>query len=167
MGAMQRRKGKVYEREVARILRAEFPAADVRRTSQADRAGNSDVIVTGAPLLEQLWLELNDARDPDPLAKLQQAERDIGLARPSSGGVALRLPVVIWHRIRERSHQVTTRLWVLDVLRGRPHGAFEKLAENGPLHVNLDEAAVTLDLGEFIEILKPIATGQRRRPTEP
>jgi Holliday junction resolvase len=158
MGAMQRRKGKVYEREVARILRAEFPTADVRRTSQADRAGNSDVIVTGAPLLEQLWLELNDARDPNPLVKLQQAEHDIELARPSRGGVAIRLPVVIWHRIRERSHQVTTRLWVLDAIRGCPHGAFEELAKHGPLDVDLDEAAVTLDLCEFIAILKALAT---------
>ena len=158
MGAMQRRKGKVYEREVARILRGAFPAADVRRTSQADRAGNSDVIVTGSPLFEQLWLELNDARDPNPLAKLQQAEHDIELARPSRGGVALRLPIVIWHRIRERSHQVTTRLWVLDAIRGRPHGAFEELAEHGPLNVDLDEAAVTLDLGAFIAILKALAT---------
>jgi len=140
MGAMQRRKGKEYERAVALILRSAFPAADVRRTSQADRAGNSDVIVTGSPLLEQLWLELNDARAPNPLAKLEQAERDIELAAPSNR--IRRLPVVIWHRIRERSHQVTTRLWVLDSLRAVPPAPCDGAA-----------VVVTMELQEFIGLL--------------
>ena len=160
MGAMQREKGKRFERDIAARLREVFPAADVRRSSQADRAANSDVVVTGDPLLERLWLELQDARDPTPLAKLQQAERDIAVARRT--GVNLRMPVVIWHRIRERASQVTTRLWVLDEIRRRPNGAFQELAEHRPLDVDLDEAAVTLDLDAFIAILKALATANQR-----
>jgi hypothetical protein len=163
---MQREKGKRFERDIAARLREVFPAADVRRSSQADRAANSDVVITGEPLLERLWLELQDARDPTPLVKLQQAERDIELVRRTS--VNLRLPVVIWHRIHERASQVTTRLWVLDEIRGRPNGAFQELAEHGPLDVDLDEAAVTLDFDAFIAILKALATAnQRRGITEP
>jgi hypothetical protein len=142
MSGISTRKGKVYERQVARFLRTAWPRADVRRTSQADRARNSDVIATESPLLERLWLELNDARDPNPLAKLQQAERDIDLAAPPSSDVNQRLPVVIWHRICERSHQVTTRLWVVDELRARPGCPGER-----------DAAVVTLDLRAFIELI--------------
>lgn len=143
MSGMSTNKGKIYERAIARMLRAAWPGADVRRTSQADRAGNSDVIATGAPALERLWLELNDARDPRPLAKLQQAERDIeAAATPGRVGAALRWPVVIWHRLGERSHQVTTRLWVLDELRSRM----------GAIGDYSDRAVVTLDLDAFIEL---------------
>jgi hypothetical protein len=138
MSAMQREKGKAYERAIARVLREVFPAADVRRSSQADRAANSDVVITGSPLFERLWLELHDARDPIPLAKLQQAERDIELARRASDRLN-RLPVVIWHRIRERSHQVTTRLWVVDELRG--------------VSAHSRTAVVTLDLQAFLELV--------------
>lgn len=138
MSAMQREKGKRFERDIAARLREVFPATDVRRSSQADRAANSDVVITGDPLLERLWLELQDARDPTPLAKLQQAERDIELARRASGHPD-RLPVVIWHRIHERSHQVTTRLWVVDELRG--------------VSARSRAAVVTLDLQAFLELV--------------
>lgn len=140
MSAMQREKGKAYERAIARVLRETFPAATVRRSSQADRAANSDVVVTGSPLFERLWLELHDARHPNPLAKLQQAERDIELARPARDDAMHRLPVVIWHRIHERSHQVTTRLWVVDELRG--------------VSARSRAAVVTLDLQAFIELVR-------------
>ncbi len=150
MSAMQRRKGRKYEQEIARQLRAAFPAADVRRTSQADRAANSDVIVTGAPVLERLWLELQDARNPTPLAKLAQAERDIEAAAPLAAMKmrgTLRMPVVIWHRMGERSHQVTTRLWVLDHLRC--------LGRVG------DRTVVSLALPEFIAHLEDAVAAAR------
>jgi hypothetical protein len=147
MSAMQREKGKAYERAIARVLREVFPAADVRRSSQADRAANSDVVITGDPLLERLWLELQDARTPTPAAKLRQAERDIELALRASGRLD-RLPVVIWHRIRERSHQVTTRLWVVDELRGMSAGG--------------RAAVVTLDLQAFIELVSRGAAPARK-----
>jgi len=111
---------------------------DVRRSSRADGAANSDVVITGDPLLERLWLELQDARDPTPLAKLQQAERDIDLAQRASDRLD-RLPVVIWHRIRERSHQVTTRLWVVDEFRG--------------VSAHSRTAVVTLDLQAVLELV--------------
>jgi len=152
MSGKSTRKGKVYEREVARMLRAAWPVADVRRTSQADRAGNSDVIATGHPVLEGLWLELNDARRPDPLAKLRQAERDVRANQERGGGH--RMPVVIWHRIHERSHQVTTRLWVLDALRDARGWSL-------PL---LGSAVITLDLQEFIEIVDCAAAAGAAAP---
>lgn len=139
MSAMQREKGKAYERAIARVLRDVFPAATVRRNSQADRAANSDVVITGSPLLERLWLELHDARQPVPLAKLEQAERDI-VESEKRGGDGGRLPVVIWHRIRERCHNVTTRLWVLDELRWGDVSA-------------PDDQVVTLDLGAFLALV--------------
>jgi hypothetical protein len=159
---MQREKGKRFERDIAARLREVFPAADVRRSSQADRAANSDVVITGEPLLERLWLELQDARDPTPLVKLQQAERDIlEQARVTHGmSDCTRLPVVIWHRIRERTNQVTTRLWVLDELRDFAPWPQSRSAAT-------PDTAVTLDLGAFIAILKALTSTQRRRPTKP
>lgn len=141
---LSRTKGRAYEQLIARKLRATFPGADVCRSSQADRAANSDVVVTGSPLLERLWLELHDARQPDPRRKLEQAERDIvDSHRPQGAG--FRLPVVIWHRIHERTHQVTTRMWVLDELRGVWRST-EGLAGC--------DSVVTLDLEDFVEILR-------------
>lgn len=143
MSAMSTRKGKVYERLIASKLRARFGSdtVDIRRTSQADRAANSDVIATGHPVLERLWLEIQDARKPTPDAKLLQAERDIA-GHEERGGSTYRLPVVIWHRLGERTHQVTTRLWVLDDLR--------RLGSTDCWH---GDTTCTLDLVEFIEIV--------------
>lgn len=140
MSAMSTTKGKVYERLIASKLRAVFPSSEVRRSSQADRAGNSDVTVTGHPVLERLWLELHDARKPNPIVKLVQAERDC--ERADGIGSLWLLPVVVWHRIREQSHQVTTRLWVLDVLR-------ECVVPS--VH---SERVVTMDLHDFLALLE-------------
>lgn len=145
---LSRTKGRAYEQLIARKLRATFPGADVRRSSQADRAANSDVVVTGSPVLERLWLELHDARRPIPQRKLEQAERDVSaIPKPGDaiGRSIGRLPVVIWHRIHERSHQVTTRLWVLDELRGVLRMT-DGLAGC--------DSVVTLDLEDFVEILR-------------
>lgn len=114
----QRTKGRAFEQKIARLIRARWAGADVHRSSQADRARDADVVIKGGPTMAaRLWLELNDARHPDPGKKLAQAERDI--AREE----ALRLPVVVWHRLGERSIQATTRLWVLGMLMGHaaPH----------------------------------------------
>jgi hypothetical protein len=40
----------------------EKKVADLER----DRDYNSDIVITGDPVLERLWLELNDAREPRP-----------------------------------------------------------------------------------------------------
>ncbi len=112
---MQRRKGRRYEQDIANVFREWWPSAVVRRASQAERADNPDVFVAdGPPLLKRLWLELTDSRAPNPSEKLWQAERDIAHRVYHRD----RLPVVVWHRLRERESHVTTRLWVLDVIRG-------------------------------------------------
>lgn len=104
----QRIKGRAFEQKIAKLLRERWPGSDVHRSSQADRARDADVVIKGGPTeAAKLWLELNDARKPDPINKLEQAERDI--AREE----VMRWPVVVWHKIGERSIQVTTRLHVL------------------------------------------------------
>lgn len=123
MGLMQRQKGKRFEREIAARLRQLWPDAVTRRASQAERADNPDVFVEGGPpLLSMLWLELQDARDPTPTAKLEQAERDVSLwqqhrlAGDSPIREWKRYPVVVWHRLGGRTVYVTTRLWVATTL---------------------------------------------------
>ena len=141
MGKMQREKGKAYERDIANELRKRWPSATVRRASQADRAYQSDVFMTGGPpILASLWLELQDARVPVPLTKLSQAERDC--ERTSEP----RFPIVIWHRLGERTSYATMRLKTLDSIRwpvGRPYslrGSFDMV--------------VTMRLGEFLDMLE-------------
>lgn len=117
MSLLSRTKGKTFERRIAAILRQHFPNAVVRRASQADRAHQSDVYVTGGPaLLSRLWLECQDARQPTPLRKLEQAERDVQRAF-EDGGPSGRLPVVIWHEYGAREIHATMRLWVLESIR--------------------------------------------------
>ena len=71
MGKLSRTKGRSYEQRIANVLRAQWPGIEVRRSSQADRAVNSDVYITNAPLkLERLWLECQDSRKPTPTVKL-------------------------------------------------------------------------------------------------
>lgn len=143
MGRMQREKGKRFERDIANVFRERWPNAVVRRASQAERADNPDVFVADGPeLLKQLWLELQDARDPTPGAKLVQAEGDIAHRHYHRG----RLPIVVWHRLRERRVNVTTRLWVVDEVRGKAH-------DRGGI-TGIDDVEVTLDLDEFLDVLQ-------------
>lgn len=132
----QRIKGASFERRIARMLRERY-GADVHRSSQADRARNSDVVIEPGPgvpaNLPRLWLELNDALRPDPIKKLAQAERDI--AREEVPG---RVPVVVWHRLGEREVYASLRLYDLDWLCGVGHER-----AGGPM--------VTMTLGDFLE----------------
>ena len=151
MGRMQREKGKSFERAIAAKLRERWPLALVRRASQAERADNPDVFVEGGPpVLERLWLELQDARQPTPAAKLAQAERDASAWFARRAGPMdpddyrtenHRLPVVVWHRFAERTINVSTRLWVIYELAG------VKAMHGSPL--------VTLDLETFLPMLEP------------
>lgn len=138
MGKISRTKGRSFEQAIARKLRERWPDMDVRRSSQAERAYNSDVFVTGHPVLESLWLELQDARNPTPAAKIVQAERDID----AGGLIATRAPVVVWHRLGERVVHVTTRLWVLDKMR--------RTIDPGMAPYSF----VTLTFDEFCDIVK-------------
>ena len=141
MGRMQREKGKRFERAIATLLRQRWPSAVVRRASQAERADNPDVFVEGGPpLLARLWLELQDARSPTPMAKLEQAERDADWwwnHGPSTR--TERLPVVVWHRIGERTTWATLRLSTLDAIRGTLGGNHA--------------AVVTLELEQLLELI--------------
>lgn len=139
---MQRTKGKVFERRIAAILRERWPGVEIRRSSQAERAYEPDVFARGHAVLERLWLELQDARVPTPLKKLEQAERDIAVLSPAHTPKDHRIPVVVWHRIREREVNVTTRLWVLDWVRYGWHPAATFVAP------------VTLNLTTFISLLR-------------
>lgn len=120
MGKLSREKGKRFERHIAGVLRTYWPDAVIRRASQAERADNPDVFIEGGPpVLSRLWLELHDARNPVPMAKLEQAEQDITeWLRRRPMALVNRMPIVIWHRTGERISNVTSRLWVLDELRG-------------------------------------------------
>lgn len=116
MSKLSRTKGRAYEQRISRELRAAMPRATVRRSQQAHRAYEPDLVIEGdAPsIARRLWLELTDARSPSPLDKLAQAERDAAHADPW-------LPLVVWHRTGAKSVQVTARLGVLcEVLGGEP-----------------------------------------------
>lgn len=127
MSKMSRDKGKRFECAVAAQLRELWPGASVHRSSQADRAYRPDVVIDGsaAPhLAQRLWLELNDARDPRPVAKLLQAEEDVAAQEVrGDDAVIIRgswLPVVVWHRtgVRHVATKATMRLGTLIVLSG-------------------------------------------------
>lgn len=116
MSKLSRTKGRAFEQRVARELREAMPRATVRRSQQAHRAYEPDVVVEGdAPgIARRLWLELTDSRAPSPLDKLAQSERD-------SAHCLEWLPVVVWHRKGAKSVQVTARLGTLcEVLGGEP-----------------------------------------------
>lgn len=141
MAKLSRDKGKRFERDIAARLRALWPNTVIRRASQAERADNPDVFVEAGPeLLTRLWLELQDARTPTPIAKLEQAERDTQAWHAARPGVtALRLPVVIWHRFAECTTWATMRLATLDAIRGELHA--------------VRDSVVTLDVLELLQLL--------------
>lgn len=141
MGLISRRKGRAFEQRIAREFRQRWPEALVRRASQAERADNPDVFIEGgAPLLSSLWLEMHDARNPIVVKKLAQAERDVrDLHVPRSC-----VPIVIWHKLGERSIQVTMRSW-----------AFAWFAYD-EAHPD-SEYVVTMDFGSFMRLIESAA----------
>jgi hypothetical protein len=160
MGLMQRRKGRAFEQAIARRLRATFPTATVRRALQAQRAFNSDVFLEGVPdPLSRLWLELQDAREPTPLVKLLQAERDVarvGLPRLNDPlGSRPWIPVVVWHRTAERTIWATLRSQALHDLLAVTEQRLR--GRNNPsclcLPTGLGLVPVTLDFGDLLGIL--------------
>lgn len=141
MGKLSRTKGCVFERKVAAILRLHWPHASVHRSSQADRAYSPDVVVEGGPeWTRRLWLELNDARNPNPRAKLEQAERDAHASTQRIGGQGDRYPVIVWHRLAERTIWATLRHSTL-------------MALLGVHEPQLAHPIVTLDLPDFLALV--------------
>ena len=137
MTALSRTKGHDFERRIASQLRAAFPRATIRRSSQAHAAYEPDVVIEGdaPPLVLRLWLELETGRAPQPEGKLRQAERDV--ARRADGY----LPVVVWHLHASRSVHATMRLAVLCILVGGVGG--EKAAD----------VVVTVDWDHLLDLI--------------
>lgn len=70
MSAMQRRKGKVWEREIARMFCEAMPGTDPHRGHQS-RAGDDAADVEGVP---GFWIEAKHQASPHPEAALRQAQ---------------------------------------------------------------------------------------------
>lgn len=145
MGLMQREKGKRFERDIAARIRERF-GCDVRRASQAERADNPDIFVPDgvAPhKLTRLWLELQDARQPTPAKKLEQAERDVQTWTEKRESYVPRWPVVIWHQLGDRTTWATMRInTLLDIVQPIPDAESE-LRE-----------VVTVELDAFLRMLE-------------
>lgn len=139
---MSRRKGRRYEQQVCRLLRAAFPGREVHRASQAERAREPDVSVAGVPI----WFELEDARDPSPGDKMRQAVRDCA-------GTRWPTPVVVWHLTGARRSQATMRLPHL-VLASVQLGAVPLVDFPGR-----DAALATVDLGDALALLRALYPG--------
>jgi hypothetical protein len=72
MSAMQRRKGKVWEREVARVFREAMPGTDPHRGRQ-ERSGGDAPDVVGVP---GFHIEAKHRATVSPEAALRQAQAD-------------------------------------------------------------------------------------------
>ena len=124
LGRRSRRKGKKFELVVRdhMLLHLEDPVFQgtlvIRRSSQAERAWDADLIIESphAPeWLLGLWVECEHANAPDPWAKLTQAKRDAGAATLRSG--RQRTPVVVWRETGSRTLWLSTDLpWMNELL---------------------------------------------------
>lgn len=124
LGRRSRNKGKAFELVVRDQIRASLPHVTnltVRRSLQAERAWDADLIVEGDSNLPawllSLWLECEHANDPDPRVKLEQARRDV--ARFTARMGRSRLPLVVWRKTRARSVYASTDVTTLFTLTGR------------------------------------------------
>lgn len=162
MGKLSRTKGREFEQRIARDLRTALPGATVHRSSQADRAYESDVVVSeGSALARSLWLECQDARHPTPLDKLAQAERDLSRPQPYEVFMRLRdrLPVVVWHKIATRDVFVTMRsaTW-LHLIGGYTSGGWRTTTAGVPITLEWDQLLYVLQTAE------PTATSKETSP---
>ena len=116
----------------------------VRRSDQGRGAVEPDVVIRGCPL----WLELQDARQPAPLAKLAQAERDV---RQTSSPLR---PVAVVHKLASPQIQAWMRVETLLYLCG-----FDDLTNSEGGAIPLADApgatvAVMIDYDELLERLR-------------
>lgn len=124
MGKHSRDKGIDFEQLVATAYRERWPGVTVRRSEQAHRPFEPDVVIDHHPFGSRLWTECQHADDPRPLVKLLQAERDILAAiergRPdqTSGDDGRLYPIVVWRRSGARVISLTTRMWVVHAISG-------------------------------------------------
>ncbi len=125
------RKGKMFEREIVRRLRAAGIECH-RNLSQTRSAKQEGCDIEGTPW----WLELCHAKTASPEKKFSQALHD------QNGSRDVRPIVVIWKRDGFRETQATMSL---DVLLALDRGDVDA-DECGPL--------VTLDLEDAIDMMK-------------
>lgn len=125
MGKHSRDKGIDFEQLVATAYRDRWPGFNVRRSEQAHRPFEPDVVVDHHPFGSRLWTECQHADIPSPLKKLAQAERDIlaalgrkGFADPDAA-IHTIYPIVVWRRTAGRVISMTTRMWVIESISGK------------------------------------------------
>lgn len=126
MGKHSRTKGRSFEQLIATQYRMRWAAATVRRSLQAHRPYEPDVVIEGDDVpawVRALWTECQHADAPQPLVKLAQAERDILKAEAAGRGEPvpghLWLPIVVWRKSGAGVVNVTARLGVvLDLIGG-------------------------------------------------
>lgn len=163
-----RRKGVSFEEAVARDMRAIYDSSDllerieeagkvrgkgsvaahrellkesrVRRSDQGKGALEPDVVIQDCPI----WLELQCAKDPTPMAKLAQAERDV-----RQTGSSLR-PVAVIHQSGSQSSQAWMRVATLLYLCG-----FDDLTDSEGGAIPLVEApgAVLPVMLDYVDLL--------------
>jgi hypothetical protein len=157
MAGLSVRRGKKFERKIAKQLRTYFPEATVRRSLQADRAYDSDLVVEGAQLprvLCHIWWELNDEREPNPRRKLDQAHRDAALAEKRRA--CFLFPLVIWHKYRSPDIHVTLQL---DTLARLLRTQLDYL----PQASGAGTYPVQLELNHFLSLVKLVHGRDTRR----
>lgn len=118
----------------------------IRRSSQAERAWDADLIIeaSNAPeWLLGLWIECEHANAPDPAVKMVQAIRDAAIATKRSG--RQRTPVVVWRRTGERTLWISTYAsWLNELLDDQlSAGALSETRGHGLLVTAKLEAVLT------------------------
>lgn len=123
LGRRSRNKGKSFELvirdRVILAFGAQLPNLIVRRSSQAERAHEADLIIEGPGVptsLSLLWVECEHAKAPDPRAKWAQACRDSAIFTKKMAIV--RHPVVCWRKNGERTLWATASLDSLSSILG-------------------------------------------------
>lgn len=132
-GKRNREKGKEFERVVADAMKIVFNhhptyfkayPLEVRRSSQAERAYEADVIIESpaAPQwLLDMWIECENAKDPKTEDKMAQAIHDAAQATLRTS--RQRTPVVVWRPFNTRTIWLSTYASWLDELLGAADSA--------------------------------------------
>jgi hypothetical protein len=155
MGKLSRRKGKTFEQHVATAYRLLWPDAEVRRSLQAHKPYEPDVVVVHPrlPWVTALWTECQHAKESTPKLKLQQAERDVEEWRKrQTEKHHARLPIVVWKTHGSGTVQLTTRLWVLVQMTTKPDRFPPLLLPH--LVDGAEDTVITTDFNSWITLIK-------------
>jgi hypothetical protein len=164
IGRRSRGKGQAFELTVRDRLTEAFVSQSrtdpdngltIRRSSQAERAYESDLIIEGPGVpqwLCDLWVECEHANVPDPWKKLEQAKRDAGLAITRTRRD--RMPIVVWRETGKRIIWLSTTLPILCELVGGHR------AGDG---VHGTDLLVTVELGATLDLMSMVPEAMRHR----